>query len=102
MLSLASQTHIIHLYYKGLFFFSSFFLYAEFSFCPWLPNSRKTIFCQHINIVLENWYAGFWRLSRNRLTINATTHTLPERSFRDLSGNIWVVALIVYRLRDKS
>src|SRR5277367_4575313 len=31
----------------------------------------------------------------------ATTHTIPERSFRDLSGNVWVVALIVNRFRDK-
>src|SRR5277367_6565759 len=43
----------------------------------------------------------FWRLSRNRLTINATTHTFSERSFRDLSKNVWVVALIVYRFRQK-
>src|SRR5277367_1742634 len=43
----------------------------------------------------------FWRLSRNRLTINGTTHTFLKRSFRDLSKNVWVVALIVYRFRDK-
>ena len=42
----------------------------------------------------------FWRLSRNVLTINATTHTFLERSSRDLSGNVWVVAAIVYRFRD--
>src|SRR5277367_1178816 len=42
----------------------------------------------------------FLRLSRNRSTINATTNTFLERSFRDLSNNVWVVALIVYRFRD--
>src|SRR5277367_4127636 len=31
----------------------------------------------------------------------ATTHTFLERSREDLSGNIWIVALIVYRFRDK-
>src|SRR5277367_4635704 len=29
-----------------------------------------------------------------------TTHTFPERSFRDRFGNVWVVALIVNRFRD--
>src|SRR5277367_5699226 len=43
----------------------------------------------------------FWRLSRNRLTINATTHTFPERYRKDLYKNVWVVALIVTRFRDK-
>src|SRR5277367_6844006 len=43
----------------------------------------------------------FLRLSRNRITINATTHTFLERSFRDLSKNVLVVALIVNRFRDK-
>src|SRR5277367_1341140 len=76
-------------------------MHAGLSFCPGLPNSRKRIFCQHINIVLESGYAGFWRLSRKRLTISATTHTLPERSRKDLSENVWVVALIVNRFQDK-
>ena len=50
----------------------------------------------------------FLRLSRNRLTINATTHTLIERIFQDLSENVWVVAeflvvaLIVCRFREKT
>ena len=35
----------------------------------------------------------FLRLSRKRLTIDATTHIFLERSR-------WVVAVIVYRLRD--
>src|SRR5277367_4432270 len=43
----------------------------------------------------------FWRLSRKRLTIDATTNTFLERSRKDLSGNVWVVALIVNRFRDK-
>ena len=30
-----------------------------------------------------------------------TTHIFLERSSRDLSINVWVVALIVYRFRDK-
>ena len=30
------------------------------------------------------------------ITINATTHTFLERSFRDLSENVWVVASIVF------
>src|SRR5277367_2681526 len=30
-----------------------------------------------------------------------TTHTFSERSRKDLSENVWVVALIVYRFRDK-
>src|SRR5277367_4554377 len=43
----------------------------------------------------------FWRLSRNRLTINATTYTVSERSRKYLSKNVWVIALIVNRFRDK-
>ena len=43
----------------------------------------------------------FLRLSRKWLIINATTHTFLERSFRALSKNVWVVALIVNRFRDK-
>ena len=43
----------------------------------------------------------FWSLSRNRLTINATTHTFLERSRKDFSIKVWAVALIVYRFRDK-
>src|SRR5277367_2697261 len=46
-------------------------------------------------------YWCFWRLSRKRQTINATTHTFLERSREDLSKNVWVVTLIVYRFRDK-
>src|SRR5277367_2057996 len=41
------------------------------------------------------------RLSGKRLTINSTTHTFLERSRKDLSENIWVVALIVNRFKDK-
>src|SRR5277367_5084249 len=43
----------------------------------------------------------FWRLSRKRLTIYATTHIFLERYFRDLSENVLVVALIVSRFRGK-
>src|SRR5277367_3649816 len=43
----------------------------------------------------------FLRLSRKRLTINATTHIFLEISRQDLSINVWVVVLIVNRLRDK-
>ena len=34
------------------------------------------------------------------VTIDATTHTFSERSRKDLSGNVWVVTLIVNRFRD--
>src|SRR5277367_7165971 len=40
------------------------------------------------------------RLSRNRWLLQPT-HTFLDRSRKDLSKNIWVVALIVYRFRDK-
>src|SRR5277367_3682550 len=33
--------------------------------------------------------------------MDATIHTFPERSRKDLSKNVWVVALIVYSFRDK-
>src|SRR5277367_4250062 len=35
------------------------------------------------------------------VTIDATTHTFSERSRKDLSERVWVVALIVNRFRDK-
>src|SRR5277367_5228734 len=52
-------------------------------------------------MIVVSKFFRFWRLSRKRFSINATTHTFLERSRKDLSGNIWVVALIVYRFRDK-
>src|SRR5277367_1006281 len=55
-------------------------------------------YSRHNKLSLRCWC--LWRLSLNRLTINATTHTFPEISFRDLSENVWIVALIVYRFRD--
>ena len=33
--------------------------------------------------------------------MDATTHTFLERSRKHLSENVWVVASIVYRYRDK-
>src|SRR5277367_595058 len=51
-------------------------------------------------IVSVSFRSVFLRLSRKRLTINATTHTFSKRSRKDLSENVCVVALIVYRLRD--
>jgi len=40
-------------------------------------------------------------LDNGKQSVLVTTHTFPERSFRDLSKNVWVVALIVHRFRDK-
>ena len=44
--------------------------------------------CAAIRVEPRCWC--FWRLFRKRLTIDAITHTFSERSFRDLSGNVWV------------
>src|SRR5277367_5553694 len=52
-------------------------------------------------IRVEPSVLAFLPIISKRKTINATTHIFMERSFRDLSINVWVVALIVYRFRDK-
>src|SRR5277367_5927824 len=68
------------------------------------PGSDVTLVYIYIPHLEQNYlsFSSFrWRLSRNRLTINATTYTFSERSFRDLSCNVWFVALIVNRFRDK-
>ena len=66
-----------------------------------LPFSRKTQKTPTPKAQLLSWRLCFWRLSRKRLTINATTHIFLERSRKDLSIKVWVIALIVYRFRDK-
>src|SRR5277367_1977770 len=68
------------------------------------PGSDVTLVYIYIPHLEQNYlsFSSFrLRLSRNRLTSNATTYTFSERSFRDLSGNVWFVALIVCRFRDK-
>src|SRR5277367_2408541 len=67
-----------------------------------MGNSEKGhIYIPHLEQNNLPFSSFRWCLSRNRLTINATTYTFLERSFRDLSANVWVVALIVYHFRDK-
>src|SRR5277367_5886837 len=61
-----------------------------------MGNSEKGhIYIPHLEQNNLPFSSFRWCLSRNRLTINATTYTFLERSFRDLSRNVWVVALIV-------
>ena len=48
-----------------------------------------------IVVTIKFGVAVFWRLSRKRLKINAVTHTFLDRSFRELSENVWVVALML-------
>src|SRR5277367_3549675 len=63
-------------------------------------TSHVYIYISHLEQNYLPFSSFLRRLSRKRLTINATTYTFPERSFRDLSGNVWFIALIVYHFRD--
>src|SRR5277367_4615241 len=96
--------------FKILILICSVGSFVSRNFLPWCdvtamnPGSDITLVYIYIPHLEQNYqpFSSFrWRLSRIRLTINATTYTLPERSFRDLSGNVWFVASIVYRFRDK-
>ena len=57
---------------------------------------------------LRNLTQGLWELlvlccKRTEILnpVNATTHTFLKRSRQVLSKNVWVVALIPYRFREK-